>query len=163
MVSGAPEQEVKVLRRFAVAEVEVLLDKFMGWKQTQRPDFYMDVFVSCSEAYLSTEVLAALLGQHKFPIDEALVSWLPLLLQLQGVGLVEPCVGAYGAQSAWSLTERGFAQIRTHVVLQNPYKVCQLRQDLPLQDRTSFELMQLLDQQGWEWQQLPRQVAQRRA
>ena len=58
----------------------------------------MDGVVSGSEADLITEVLAALLGQHKFPIDEALVSWLPLLLQLQNTGLVEPCVGAYGAQ-----------------------------------------------------------------
>lgn len=52
----------------------------------------------------------------------------------------------------WHLSEAGTKQIVVATCLQKPELVFAVRDNIPLADRTTYELMQALSVQGWEWE-----------
>jgi hypothetical protein len=80
-----------------------------------------------------------------------------ILQQLVADDLVAQQGGRFAlVASAWSRI--GFSW---HVG--SPQRVCQVRPRVPLQDRTSYELMTMLGEAGFEWKALPNGVARRKA
>ena len=52
----------------------------------------------------------------------------------------------------WSFTELGTKELTSCLRLSAPSRVFQLREGIPLQDKTTYELMMSLQEEGWEWQ-----------
>ena len=82
-----------------------------------------------------------------------------LMLLLAGQGLVV-ALGRAAAQgggsgvgpSEFCLTADGAEKLKLAWKLERPFLVCALRPEVPLEDRTLYELILLLRANGWRWQ-----------
>ena len=55
------------------------------------------------------------------------------------------------ASAKWMLTQKAVKCMVSCVVMGETYRVFEVRSELPLADRTAFELVQELVGRGWEW------------
>ena len=78
-----------------------------------------------------------------------------LLGSVQEVGLVQSFGAAVGASTEWALTRQGVASLRPCVELAEPLPVCRIRECVPLQEQTTFELVLQLRRDGWVWKTPP--------
>ena len=74
----------------------------------------------------------------------------PVLERMAGHGLVSK---SRSTQPTWALTKKGCEQVRTYMQLEKPSKVFVVRRQLALNDLSEYELMILLKEDGWQWQQ----------
>ena len=61
------------------------------------------------------------------------------------------------------LTDVAVSRLQTGIILEQPQPVCEIRPDVALADRTVFELVCMLRNDGWKWQQLPTRRSDRDA
>ena len=75
------------------------------------------------------------------------------LEELRVDGLVT-CTSAESGGSSWQLTEKALGHLQSHVELHTPRQFFHVRGDLPLAGRMPFELLTIMEKQGWQWQRL---------
>ena len=85
---------------------------------------------------------------------------LDLLMALMEEGIVEHSGDLVDAR--WSLTWRGRSQMSSVAELHEPTPVFAVRDHLPLEDNTSYELNKLLDADGWVWKRWVPKSARRK-
>ena len=78
----------------------------------------------------------------------AVQTQMPVLQMLAQHGLVT----STGREDIrWHLTDKATKQLTTCSKLENPSRVFRVREHLPLQERSAYELMMAMQEAGWEW------------
>ena len=78
----------------------------------------------------------------------AMQTQMPVLQMLGQHGLVT----STGREDIrWYFTDKGTKQLTTCSKLENPSRVFRIREHLPLQERSTYELMIAMQEAGWEW------------
>ena len=104
------------------------------------------------------EVVGELVAHHAFPASGR--NWvLPaecgnagaVLAEMLGAGLAECSPGAQGKVAHWSLTQAGVSRLSFLHRLAAPEPLFKVRARLQLEDASSFELLVMLRNAGWEW------------
>ena len=100
--------------------------------------------VRCGAMHGSTEV---------FTVNDRSSHQVAQLEELRVDGLVA-CTSAESGSSSWQLTEKALGQLQSHVELHSPRQFFHVRGDLPLAGRLPFDLLTIMEKQGWQWQRL---------
>ena len=80
--------------------------------------------------------------------------------RLEGLGFVQLLASRPGC-SEWQLTKQGMQELVPARHLQNPVPAIRVRSSIPLEDKTSYEMLCALEDRGWAWQFLkPKEDAQ---
>ena len=100
-------------------------------------------------------------GQHFALHGEASTNGISrdTLNRLEGIGCVE-CFESRDGLSQWNLAPAALKEVLPVLQLCSPEPVLKTRINLPLKDRTAFELLSIMNSEGWTWQRRhPKQVA----
>ena len=91
---------------------------------------------------------AAFESSEDSPGFSAVQTQMPVLQMLAQHGLVT----STGREDIrWHLTDKATKQLTTCSKLENPSRVFRVREHLPLQERSAYELMMAMQEAGWEW------------
>jgi hypothetical protein len=134
-------------------DVDSVMDTSFAWKH-ERQWCFQDG--SCDynklDRYQVVEALSAVVSAGAHPSNSQSLGCTPsaacreTLLALEAQGLVR-----HNASDRWFLTKRGWAASTQAVRLHSPSPIYQVREDVPLCDRSAFELMMTLRYEGWAW------------
>ena len=79
--------------------------------------------------------------------------------RLEAIGFVE-CFESRNGFSHWNLAPAALKEVLPVLQFCNPETLLKTRINLPLKDRTAFELLSIMNSEGWTWQRRhPKQVA----
>ena len=150
VLRNKPAADVSLLINISLDGCEALADIRLGvqkWHNQGSALLHINGFGDDYDMSLISEVLEAILRQDCQHITESDAK-VPILAALEAHGFVEQC-------PKLRLTDLGSERVEFTSSLSDPELVFEPRSELPLEDRTPFEMLVMLQDAGWEWRKLP--------
>ena len=154
--SALANNPVMILSRLGKSVVEHAEDTFLKWSVRRRLSYNLDGLGTDRDFIdvVSKMVAACALpgAQHSFVLEgmDNQGACRQALDKLESSSLVTLLDEGQGS-SQWQFTKLGVEKLTPIRVAHSPQPALQLRVGLPLADRTGYELMAMLEQQGWVW------------
>ena len=143
-------------------DLQALRARAKVWAEAPEPCYSVEGLLPAlrpSQHRVVTRVVKALFQQQATPAHSGALT-LPaqhehseLLHSMARLDLVQ--AENLGSHCRWRFTQHGVRSVQACSALATSTPMCDLRPDLTLLQRTSYELQLLLQDQGWEWRLLP--------